>query len=116
MKKNELTFTMDKEIKIDEKYFLKIGNKIKFKEHIDFKKNKISKNIVNLMKIFPDDKRLVNTLRVLDYFKSTVKYDEQILNQNEDSIIIKNFYKSIKLYFSIIDNYSKILANLDKNK
>ena len=116
IKKNELTFTMNKEMKIDERYFLKIGNKIKFKEHIDFKKNKISKNIVNLMKIFPNDKRLVNTLRVLDYFKSTVKYDEQILNQNEESIIIKNFYKSIKLYFSIIDNYSKILANIDKKK
>lgn len=111
IKKNELTFTMDKEIKIDEKYFLKIGNKIKFKEHIDFKKNKISKNIFNLMKVFPHDNRLINMIKVLNYFKSTVKYDEQMLKKNKDSIIIKNFCKSIKLYFTIIDNYSKILRN-----
>ena len=116
IKKNELTFTMNKEMKIDERYFLKLDNKIKFKEHIDFKKNKISKNIINLMKIFPHDKRLINTIRVLNYFKSTIKFDEQMLNQNEDSIIVKNFYKSVKLYFTIIDNYSKILTNLYEKK
>ena len=110
IKKNELTFTINKEMKIDEKYFLKIDNKIKFKEHIDFKKNRISKNIDNLMKIFPKDKRLINMIKVLNYFKSTIKYDEQMINKNEHSIIIKNFCKSIKLYFTIIDNYSKILT------
>lgn len=112
IKKNELTFSTNKDMKVDERYFLKIGDKIKFKEHIDFKKNRISKNITNLMKIFPSDRKLINMINVLNYYKSTVKYDEKMLHRNKDSIIIKNFCKSVKLYHTVIDHYSKIISNL----
>ena len=112
IKKNELTFTTSKEMKFDESYFLKINNKIKFKEHIDFKKNRISKNIIELMKIFPADKRLINMIKLLNYYKSTVMYDKEIIHRNKNSIIIKNLCKSIELYVKIIDKYSKILTNI----
>ena len=111
IKKNELNFKINKDMKVNERFFLKVNDMIKFKENIDFKKNQFSKNVIDFMKIFPADKRLINMLKILNYYKNTVKYDEKMLYNNKNSIIIKNFRKSVELYSKIIDNYSKIISN-----
>ena len=98
-------------MKVDENFFLKVNDMIKFKENIDFKKNEFSKNVIDFMKIFPADKRLINMIKVLNYYKNTIKYDEKMLYNNKNSIIIKNFRKSVELYSKIIDNYSEIISN-----
>ena len=116
IKKNELNFKLDKNIKIDENFFSIFEDNVKFKENIDFKKNGVSKNIVNFMSIFPTNGKVDNVIKILNYYTQLISNDNKMIFENKNSIILKNFYKSVELYIKIIDNYSKILSNQNEKK
>ena len=42
-------------------------------------------------------------------YKSLISLDKDNVNF-KDSVILKNFYKSVELYLNIIDNYSKLIT------
>ena len=74
-----------------------------------FIKNQISENLKDFLDIFPYNQRINGMKKILSYYKNSIIIDN-CDNRNYNSIIINNFYKSVELYFSIIDNYSEILS------
>ena len=111
IKKNELNFQLKNNIEINKKIFSISDNYVKFKENINFKKNDVSANIIDFMSIFPANEKMNNVIKILNYYKQLIKFDNEMVIKNKNSLILKKFYKSVELYIKIIDNYSKILSN-----
>ena len=88
---------------------MKDNNIYTFTEDIDFQNNKFSKNFIKLLEIIPKNERFASALRILDMYKSLISLDKDNVNF-KDSVILKNFYKSVELYLNIIDNYSKLIT------
>lgn len=109
IKKNELKLNLKNISTFNKHYFLKDNNIYTFTEDIDFQNNKFSKNFMKLLEIIPKNERFTLALRILDMYKSLISLDKD--NDNfKDSVILKNFYKSVELYLNIIDNYSKLIT------
>ncbi len=109
IKKNELNLNFNSDLKLNSNYFDTIGNVIKFKEDIYFMKNKISKNIEKFMEIFPSSQKIKNMEKILNYYKGLIIINNEKVKELENSIILREFYKSAIIYKKVIDNYLKIL-------
>lgn len=106
IKKNELKLRFNNKTVFNEKFFLKVENHIEFIEDIHFIKNQISRNLIDFMDIFPSNEKIPSMKKILNYYKNSIIIE----NKDTNSVIIKNFYKSVELYFNIIDNYSELLS------
>jgi len=49
-------------------------------------------------------------IKILKKYKNSISIDVEDYNLAKDSIILKNFFKSVELYTNIIDNYLKLIA------
>ena len=96
-------------MKVNSNYFGRIGDVIKFKEDIYFIKNKISKNIEKFIEVFPSSQKVKHMEKILNYYKNLIIIDNEKVKKFENSIILKEFYKSAIIYKKVIDNYLKIL-------
>jgi hypothetical protein len=106
IKKNELKLSFNNKIVFNPKFFLKVENHIEFVEDINFVKNQISENLKDFLDIFPVNQRIASMKKILNHYKNSIIIE----NKDDDSVIIKKFYKSVELYFNIIDNYLKIFS------
>ena len=106
IKKNELKLSFNNKIVFNPKFFLKVENHIEFVEDINFVKNQISENLKDFLDIFPVNQRIAKMKKILNHYKNSIIIE----NKDDDSVIIKKFYKSVELYFNIIDNYLKIFS------
>ena len=113
IKKNELKLNLNNISTFNKNYFSKDNNIYTFTEDIDFIENKFSKNFIKFLEILPKNERFASALGILDVYKNSIILDD---NDFKSSIILKNFYKSVKLYLNIIDNYLKLITrNYEKN-
>ena len=115
IKGRELKFNQKNIYKYDKKYFSSDGGTYTFKEDINFTNNNISNNFIKLLEVFPSDQRYTAAIKILSMYKNLVSPNKD-QNYNENSIIIKNFNKSVELYINIIDNYLGLIKkNYEKN-
>ena len=115
IKGGELKFNQKNIYKYDKKYFSSDGGTYTFKEDINFTNNNISNNFIKLLEIFPPDQRYAAAIKILSMYKNLMSPNKD-QNYNENSIIIKNFNKSVELYINIIDNYLGLIKrNYEKN-
>ena len=110
IKKNELNLNLSTISTFNEKYFSKENNIYTFKEDIIFNKNSFSLNINKFLEIFPLNQRKQMLIKILKKYKNSISIDVEDYNLAKDSIILKNFFKSVELYTNIIDNYLKLIA------
>ena len=103
IKKDELKLNLKSISTFNKKFFLKENNVYTFKENIYFYGENFSKNIVKFLEIFPSNQRGGMFKKILNMYKNSISFDD---NEDivENSIILKNFYKSVRLYKKIIDN------------
>ena len=47
--------------------------------------------------------------KILKIYKNSISIDVEDYNLIKDSIILKNFFKSVELYTKIIDNYLELI-------
>jgi hypothetical protein len=47
--------------------------------------------------------------KILKTYKNLISIDVEDYNLTKDSIILKNFFKSVELYTKIIDNYLELI-------
>ena len=80
-----------------------------FKEDIVFNKNRFSLNLQQFLKIFPLNQRKEMLKKILKTYKNLISIDVEDYNLAKDSIILKNFFKSVELYTKIIDNYLELI-------
>ena len=92
------------------KYFSKENNIYTFKEDIVFNKNRFSLNVQQFLEIFPLNQRKEMLKKILKTYKNLISIDVEDYNPTKDSIILKNFFKSVELYTKIIDNYLELIA------
>ena len=74
-----------------------------------FNKNRFSLNLQQLLKIFPLNQRKEMLKKILKTYKNSISIDVKDYNLAKDSIILKNFFKSVELYKKIIDNYQELI-------
>ena len=74
-----------------------------------FNKNRFSLNIQQFLEIFPPNQRKEMLKKILKTYKNLISIDVEDYNLTKDSIILKNFFKSVELYTKIIDNYLKFI-------
>ena len=110
IKKNELNLKLNTISTFNEKYFSKENDIYTFKEDIIFNKNSFSLNINKFLEIFPLNQRKQMLIKILKKYKNSISIDVEDYNLAKDSIILKNFFKSVELYTNIIDNYLKLIA------
>jgi len=113
IKKNELKIKLNSIATFNKNYFLNENHEYTFKESLYFFNNTFSKNLKNFLEIFPANKRLDFLKKILNMYKNSVIIDEEQIDKK--SILLKNFYKSIKIYKNIIDNYLNIIEKNEKN-
>tara|TARA_B100000035_G_C20758706_1_gene447317 strand:- start:405 stop:656 length:252 start_codon:yes stop_codon:yes gene_type:complete len=77
-------------------------------EDIYFYGNDFSKNIYKFLEIFPRSQRIEMLKKILSMYKNSINMDKK-KNIEDNSIILKNFYKSIDLYKRIIDGCLQVL-------
>ena len=109
IKKNELNLKLNTISTFNEKYFSKENDVYTFKEDIVFNKNRFSLNLQQLLKIFPLNQRKEMLKKILKTYKNSISIDVKDYNLAKDSIILKNFFKSVELYTKIIDNYLELI-------
>ena len=115
IKSGELKFTLKNVLQYDKNYFSKKNSTFTFKEDINFTNNNISNNFIKLLEIFPSNQRYTAAIKILNTYKNLISpmKDDKF---NENSLILKNFNKSVELYLNIIDNYLRlIMKNYEKN-
>ena len=97
------------------KFFYEKNNMFYFKENIYFEDNHISKNLKNFLSIFPEKQKSSILNEILIFYKRSIILD--LINDNElmNSVIIKNFKKSVELYLNIINNYINLINKNEKN-
>ena len=61
------------------------------------------------MEIFPFSQKIKHMEKILNYYKNLILINNEKVKKLENSIILKEFYKSAIIYKKIIDNYLKIL-------
>ena len=110
IKKNELNLKLNTISTFNKKYFSKENNIYTFKEDIVFNKNRFSLNVQQFLEIFPLNQRKEMLKKILKTYKNSISIDVEDYNLVKDSIILKNFFKSVELYINIIDNYLKLIA------
>ena len=62
------------------------------------------------LEIFPLNKRTEMLKKILKIYKNSISIDVEDYNLAKDSVILKNFFKSVELYTNIIDNYLELIA------
>ena len=77
-------------------------------EDIYFYGNDFSKNIYKFLEIFPQSQRIEMLKKILNMYKNSINIEKK-KNIEDNSIILKNFYKSIDLYKNIIDGCLRVL-------
>ena len=110
IKKNELNLKLNTISTFNKKYFSKENNIYTFKEDIVFNKNRFSLNVQQFLEIFPLNQRKEMLKKILNTYKNLISIDVEDYNLAKDSIILKNFFKSVELYTKIIDNYLELIA------
>ena len=110
IKKNELNLKLNSISTFNKKYFSKENSIYTFKEDILFHKNSFSSNINQFLEIFPLKERNEMLNKILKMYKNSILIDVKDYNFAKDSIILKNFFKSVELYKNIIDNYLKLIV------
>ena len=115
IKKNELRLNLNNISTFNKNYFSKDKNIYTFTENVDFEKNNFSKNFIKLLEIFPRNQRYIMAKKILNMYKNLISFKKDD-DYMENSIILINFYKSIELYFNIIDNYLQLITkSYEKN-
>ena len=109
IKKNELNLKLNTISTFNEKYFSKENDIYTFKEDIVFNKNRFSLNVQQFLEIFPLNQRKEMLKKILKTYKNLISIDVEDYNLAKDSIILKNFFKSVELYTKIIDNYLELI-------
>jgi hypothetical protein len=109
IKKNELNLKLNTISTFNEKYFSKENDIYTFKEDIIFNQNRFSLNINQFLEIFPQNQRKQMLVKILKIYKNSISIDVEDYNLTKDSIILKNFFKSVELYTKIIDNYLELI-------
>ena len=109
IKKNELNLKLNTISTFNEKYFSKENDIYTFKEDIIFNKNRFSLNIQQFLEIFPLNQRKEMLKKILKTYKNSISIDVEDYNLTKDSIILKNFFKSVELYTKIIDSYLELI-------
>ena len=109
IKKNELNLKLNTISTFNEKYFSKQNDMYTFKEDIVFNKNRFSLNVQQFLEIFPLNQRKEMLKKILKTYKNLISIDIEDHNLAKDSIILKNFFKSVELYTKIIDNYLELI-------
>ena len=109
IKKNELKLNLSNISTFNKNYFLKNGNVYTFTENIDFENNNFSKNFRKLLEIFPKHQRYIMAQKILNIYKNSISLNTND-NYLKNSVILKNFYKSVELYINIIDNYLELIT------
>lgn len=115
IKKNQIKLKFNTVSSFDKNYFVQDKDFIIFKKDIHFNHNKVSKSYYKLLEVFPINQRLEKILKILDVYKNSIS-EYKVLDSEKDSIILKNFYKSVELYKKIIDNYKKIIEKKKDEK
>lgn len=108
IKKNELKLKLNSISTLNKNYFSKENNIYTFMEDIYFYGNDFSKNIYKFLEIFPRSQRIEMLKKILSMYKNSINMDKK-KNIEDNSIILKNFYKSIDLYKRIIDGCLQVL-------
>ena len=103
IKKNELKLNLKSISTFNKNYFSKENEVYTFKESIYFYGSSFSKNIFKFLEIFPPNQKVEMFKKILNMYKNTIDIDKKG-NIDDNSIILKNFYKSATLYKKIIDN------------
>ena len=103
IKKNELKLNLNSISTFNKNYFSKENDTYTFKENIYFYGNDFSKNIFKFLEIFPQIHRAEMLKKILNMYKNSIYMDKREDIEN-NSIILKNFYKSVRLYKKIIDD------------
>ena len=115
IKGGELKFNLNNISKYNKKYFSNNDKTYTFKENVNFSNDNFSNNFIKLLEIFPSTQRYAVAIKILSMYKNLISPIKN-LNYNKNSIIIKNFNKSVELYINIIDNYLRLIKkNYEKN-
>ena len=64
------------------------------------------------MEIFPSSQKIKHMEKILNYYKNLIIINDEKVKELENSIILREFYKSAIMYKKVIDNYLKILQKL----
>ena len=115
IKKNELKLNLDNISTFNKNYFAKNNNVYTFIQNVDFENNNFSKNFIKLLEIVPSNQRFLMAKKILNMYKNSLSLDTSD-NYSKNSIILKNFYESVKLYINIIENYLQLITkSYEKN-
>ena len=115
IKKNELKLKLNNISTFNKKFFSKDNDVYTFTENINFDNNNFSKNFVKFLEIFPKNQRFEMARKILILYKNSISLDTSN-DYMKNSIILKNFYISVKLYVNIIDNYLQLITkSYEKN-
>lgn len=112
---NEFKIKKNSNLIYKKKFFYEENNMFFFKENVIFENNQISKNYKKFLSIFPEKQRSSILSKILILYKKSIIID--LINSNEliNSVIIKNFKKSVELYLNIINNYISLIKKNEKN-
>ena len=109
IKKNELKLKLNNILTFNKHFFSKDNDIYTFTEDINFDKNSFSKNFIKFLEIFPKNQRYEMAKKILILYKNSISLDTNN-DFMKNSIILKNFYTSAKLYINIIDNYLQLIT------
>ena len=115
IKKNELKLKLKNISTFNKNFFSKDNDVYTFTENINFDSNNFSKNFVKFLEIFPKNQRFEMARKILILYKNLISLDTSN-DYMKNSTILKNFYKSVKIYINIIDNYLQLITkSYEKN-